>query len=128
MTVGRAGSARVCSGTIVPPGRLSTAAHAGRRPGRAPTEALQPRPSEDDVALHDCPPAIGLLPLMALVAADQALVPVAPGGADARELGGLLAALDRLRASCRASRLASTDVVVTQGGGKTAAIVAMLQH
>src|SRR5262245_34331396 len=68
----------------------------------------------------------GLLTLKGLVAADQALVPVAPGGADAREVGGLLAALDRLRASRRAPRLASTGVVVTQGGGKTAAIAAMV--
>jgi chromosome partitioning protein len=93
---------------------------------RALTEALRPVLGDYDVALLDCPPSLGLLTLLALVAADQALVPVAPGEADAREVGGLLAALDRLRASRRAPRLASTGVVVTQGGGKTAALVAML--
>ena len=57
---------------------------------RALAEALRPVLADHDVALLDCPPSLGLLTLMALVAADQALVPVAPGGADARELGGLL--------------------------------------
>jgi chromosome partitioning protein len=93
---------------------------------RALAKALRSVLADYDVALLDSPPSLWLLTLMALVAADEALVPVAPGGADAREVGGLLAALDRRRASRRAPRLASTGVVVTQGGGKMAAIAAML--
>ena len=40
-------------------------------------------PAEHDVALLACLSSLGLLTLVALVAADQALVPAAPGGADA---------------------------------------------
>jgi hypothetical protein len=97
------------------------------RPPPQLSTPIQQHPTLDDVVARlACLPSLGLLPLMALIAADRALVPVAPGGADAREVGGLLAALNRLRARRRAPRLASTGVVVTPGGGKAAAIVAML--
>jgi hypothetical protein len=89
-------------------------------------EALRPLLAEHDATPPDCPPSLGLPTLMALIAADRALVPVAPGGADARELSGLPAALERLRASRRAPRLESTGVVVTHGSGTTAAMAAML--
>ena len=63
-----------------------------RAPGRggALAKALRPVLTGFDVALLDCPPSLGLLTLPAPVAADQALVPVAPGGADALNWAGSL--------------------------------------
>lgn len=41
-------------------------------------DAIRARPAEVDVVLIDCPPALGMLPVNALVASDLALLPVSP--------------------------------------------------
>jgi cellulose biosynthesis protein BcsQ len=95
---------------------------------QALSEALRPVSADDEVTLLDCPPALGLLTLAALVAADEVLIPADPDGPDAHELEPLLAALDRLRAGGRAPRLTTIGVVATPGSGKAKALLAVLDH
>jgi hypothetical protein len=109
--VPRGGGGGGAAGGGLGPGALEVACGSA---GRALADALRPILADYDAALLDCPPSLGLLLLMALIAADDAHVPVAPGGADPRDAGGCW----RRSTGCAraaALRQTSTGVVVTRG-------------
>jgi chromosome partitioning protein len=59
--------------------------------------ALEPLRKEFDYILIDCPPSLSLLPVMALVAADQFIVPVTPHYLALEGLVNLTTAVEKLR-------------------------------
>lgn len=72
-----------------------------------------------DVVLLDCPPSLGRLTVMALLAADEALAPVGTGYNDLDGLVRLMDTVERIRANNGRDDLAVAHVLVTSYDGRT---------
>ena len=72
-----------------------------------------------DLCLIDCPPAMGLLTINSLVAADSVIIPTIPAVADLHGVTLFLASMEKVRAINPA--LGLLGVVVTQFEGRTTA-------
>ena len=81
-------------------------------------QAIAPLRDEFDFVLLDCPPAVGLLTINALTAADGALVPIQCEYYALEGLSQLLSTLDLVRDNLNA-RLRLTGVLLTMYDGRT---------
>jgi len=82
-------------------------------------ETLSAIQSEYDMVLLDCPPSLSLLTVNALVAADEALVPVAPDYLASRGLGLLLTSIAQTRKAKLNPRLRVAGVILTMTDFRT---------
>jgi chromosome partitioning protein len=72
-----------------------------------------------DLVLVDCPPSLGRLTVMALLASHEILVPVGPGYDDLEGLARVLDTVERIRENNDREDLAVRHVVLTQYDGRT---------